>query len=475
MNFLIKVILIFFLLSFIEAQHFIGNYSTVFQDSNRSNRNISTEIYYPATLQGENAPASIGQFPIIIFGHGSAIPWDAYQNLWEEFVTRGYIMAFPTTEEGLISNHQQFGWDIQFLVTKIQDEGNRSNSPIFNIVDNNTALMGHSMGGGAIFLAGDSLCSDQNNQLKTIIGLAPAESFSNGVSSITSAAGITVPALILSGSQDGVTPANDHHLPIYYNLTSNYKTFISILGGAHCYFGNSNLTCDLLELLSSSGISITREQQQQVSFEFLNSWLDYTLKDNCDAYLTFQDSTVSSNRITHNQVHEQNPIPSIFEDEGTLISSITGIGYQWFLNDDIIPEENNIALTPFISGEYSVKVFFPNGCPTVSNSHSFNFELASYIDIFPSSYIVYQNYPNPFNPITTLRYSIPKNEFVNITIYDMIGTLVKTLVNGPKTAGNNSVQWDATNDNKEQIAAGLYIFTIQSGNFRQSKKMVLLK
>ena len=94
------------------------------------------------------------------------------------------------------------------MVTQIQGEGLNNNSPLYNSVDNNTALMGHSMGGGAVFLAADSLCNNGNNQLKTIIALAPAESSTNGVSSIGSALNITIPSLILSGSQDGSDAAN---------------------------------------------------------------------------------------------------------------------------------------------------------------------------------------------------------------------------------------------------------------------------
>ena len=360
------------------------------------------------------------------------------------------------------------------MVTEIQNEGNNITSPIHNGVANNTALMGHSMGGGASFLAADSLNVNNNDQLKTIIGLAPAESSSNGVSSINSAENITIPALIFSGSQDGVTPPDVHHLPMYDNLASNYKTFISISGGAHCYFGNPNFFCDLGENASSNGISITREEQQQSTFEFLNSWLDYSLKDNCEQYSTFQDSVITSNRITYNQVHDQNPMPSIIENEGSLISTVIGSGYQWFLNNNIMPEENNITLIPVVSGEYTVKVFFSNGCPTVSNSHSFNFQLGNHIELFPNSYYIYQNYPNPFNPITSLRYSLPENEFVNITIYDVMGGIVKTLVNSPQTAGYKSIQWNATNNRNQRVSAGLYLYTIQAGNFKQSKKMVLL-
>ena len=64
---------------------------------------------------------------------------------------------------------------------------------------------------------------------------------------------------------------------------------------------------------------------------------------------------------------------------------------------------------------------------------------------------------------------------VDISIYDMIGRIVKTLVNGSQTAGFKSVQWNATNDNNEPVSAGLYLYIIQTGDFRQTKKMVLLK
>ena len=93
----------------------------------------------------------------------------------------------------------------------------------------------------------------------------------------------------------------------------------------------------------------------------------------------------------------------------------------------------------------------------------------------PLEFSVHQNYPNPFNPVTTLRYNIPNDGLVNITIHDMMGRIVKTLVNGSQTAGYKSVQWNATNDRNESVSAGLYLYTILAGEFRQSKKMVLLK
>ena len=93
----------------------------------------------------------------------------------------------------------------------------------------------------------------------------------------------------------------------------------------------------------------------------------------------------------------------------------------------------------------------------------------------PNYITLHSAYPNPFNPITSLRYDLPNDGLVNITIYDMMGRIVKTLVNSSQTAGFKSVQWNATNDRNEPVSAGLYLYTIQIGEFRQTKKMVLLK
>ena len=93
----------------------------------------------------------------------------------------------------------------------------------------------------------------------------------------------------------------------------------------------------------------------------------------------------------------------------------------------------------------------------------------------PVKYAFHQNYPNPFNPVTTLRYDIPENSHVNITIYDMLGRQVKTLINQTQDTGYRSVIWDATNDYGKPVSAGIYLYQIQAGEYMQTKKMVLLK
>jgi flagellar hook assembly protein FlgD len=93
----------------------------------------------------------------------------------------------------------------------------------------------------------------------------------------------------------------------------------------------------------------------------------------------------------------------------------------------------------------------------------------------PEQIVIHQNYPNPFNPTTQIRYDLPEDALVNITIYDLMGRSIKSLVNSNQTVGYRTIQWDATNDRNEPVSAGLYLFTIQAGEFSQIKKMVLLK
>ena len=137
----------------------------------------------------------------------------------------------------------------------------------------------------------------------------------------------------------------------------------------------------------------------------------------------------------------------------------------------------------WIKIESNADLWSPNGCsipqvpcePQVGITFSAVSLSNDESTVLPYKFVLHQNYPNPFNPITSLRYDLPNDGLVNITIYDMMGRIVKTLVNGSQTAGYKSVQWNATNDRNEPVSAGLYLYTIQAGEFRQTKKMVLLK
>ena len=156
---------------------------------------------------------------------------------------------------------------------------------------------------------------------------------------------------------------------------------------------------------------------------------------------------------------------------GLFPESICDLPLNW---DDSYMDEyqgfsisNNQFCSPF---PYCLEGFI--GSQDTSNCvqmKNLNFETV------PIKYALSQNYPNPFNPITSLQYDLPNNGLVNITIYDMMGRTVKTLVNSSQTAGYHSLRWDTTNNQGEPVSAGVYLYKIQAGDFSQTKKMILLK
>ena len=102
-------------------------------------------------------------------------------------------------------------------------------------------------------------------------------------------------------------------------------------------------------------------------------------------------------------------------------------------------------------------------------------QLSSHDRMLPTRYQFYQNFPNPFNPVTTFRYDLPEDGLVNITIYDLLGNEINNLVKSNQSSGHKSVQWNATNNQGQPVSAGVYIYSIEAGDFRQTKKMILLK
>lgn len=88
----------------------------------------------------------------------------------------------------------------------------------------------------------------------------------------------------------------------------------------------------------------------------------------------------------------------------------------------------------------------------------------------PDRYEVSQNYPNPFNAQTAIEYSLPQDAHVKIVIYNLLGQNVETLFNGNQTAGIHQVTWDAS-----EVPTGVYFYRMETGEFTQTRKMLLAK
>ena len=171
--------------------------------------------------------------------------------------------------------------------------------------------------------------------------------------------------------------------------------------------------------------------------------------------------------------HDLATVPYTPEVQGEAIAwHPQGFGY--FTTSE---EKNNISAHLY---------FYPDtlGC-TTSDALNYNpyatgddgsCEYLGLDEFFRSQdYVLGFAYPNPFNPTTTIRYDLPENSHVNIMIYDIMGRVVRTLVNNRQSAGFKSVIWDATNELGQPVSAGMYLYKVQVGEFVQIRKMVLLK
>ncbi|MDP3147519.1 MAG: T9SS type A sorting domain-containing protein [Ignavibacteria bacterium] len=153
---------------------------------------------------------------------------------------------------------------------------------------------------------------------------------------------------------------------------------------------------------------------------------------------TLPNFTISSdNRIT--RVADNAFIDATVENGNTYYYKITAIDYSG--NESGTTNEAVLMITDVADG---------TGIPTEFN--------------------LYQNYPNPFNPSTTISFDLPNSEFVSLTIYDVLGKQVASMVNEYKNAGRYSIRFDA-----DRLSSGMYFYKISAGNFNQIKKFILMK
>ncbi|MFC2093442.1 T9SS type A sorting domain-containing protein [Bacteroidota bacterium] len=111
--------------------------------------------------------------------------------------------------------------------------------------------------------------------------------------------------------------------------------------------------------------------------------------------------------------------------------------------------------------------------------HSIAYELIYSIkklnEIVPEDYHLYQNYPNPFNPLTNIKFDLPKNGNVKLSIFDILGKKVVTLVNEKLNAGTYEVDWEAGLGSSLTLSSGIYLYTLETDGYVNVKKMVLMK
>ena len=190
--------------------------------------------------------------------------------------------------------------------------------------------------------------------------------------------------------------------------------------------------------------------------------------------LTYDPSIIKITSIQNSDVSKNMSI-AIFDDSQRGKINIAMAGNK------IAPDNGkllilNVKISDKVKGEVTsfinVNDFIVNE-KDLKNSASAKIEIAG----LPDKYSLYQNYPNPFNPSTTIQYDIPDDVAkVNISIYNSLGQLIKTLVNATQKAGSYKAVWNGTDNHGVKVSSGMYIYRMSSGSkFVKSKKLLLIK
>lgn len=202
--------------------------------------------------------------------------------------------------------------------------------------------------------------------------------------------------------------------------------------------------------------------------------LDYILGINANnkSYVT----GVGSNPVMHPH-HRPSGADGITDPVPGLIAG----GPDRYLDDDVLRAHYDNTTPPALcyiddQGSYASNEIAINwNAPLVFVVGYFNSEgIVSVKDegenILPENYKLYQNHPNPFNPSTAINYSLPKDSFVSLAVFNSTGQMIKQLVNRFEYTGNYEVNFDGN-----QLASGVYFYTLKAGEYFETKKMMLLK
>lgn len=296
----------------------IGTLDLTLIDSSRGNRPVDVAIYYPADQSGAGVPVAqpaTKRFPIVVFGHGFLIPWSSYQYIWDFLVPKGFIVVFPKTEGGVSPDHEAFARDMSFIRQEFARFNMTSGSLFMNRYNGRSAVMGHSMGGGAATLA-----ASYDPSFTVMATLAAAET---NPSAIAAAGGVNIPSLIISGGDDCVTPEPSNQIPMYNGLNSTCRAWVSITDASHCHFAQNNGTCTLGELFCN-GLATPYQTTANLTNSFVISWLRYFLKFNLSALPKFESKLVQSgSQITYLYdcgIFDRNEVAKIEMPDGPEVS-----------------------------------------------------------------------------------------------------------------------------------------------------------
>jgi photosystem II stability/assembly factor-like uncharacterized protein len=151
-----------------------------------------------------------------------------------------------------------------------------------------------------------------------------------------------------------------------------------------------------------------------------------------------------------------------------IILKSTNAGVSWY--EQVSNVNNGLIGNYFLNVNTGYAVGYGGTILKTTDGGGIMLAINSESNNIPEQFSLLQNYPNPFNPVTTIKFDLPKDNFVTLKIYDMLGREVAILVNDKLSACTHSLNWNAS-----QFSSGIYFYRIQAGDFRDVKRMILIK
>jgi len=423
-------------------QNYSGMYKTSNGGSNWFSGNLTTKSLYGASYLDQNNVYAVGSGGAFIKTTNTGINW-TYKTI--DSTCEFYSVSFVNSQTGFVSGARVEYPNSTGIVYKTTDSGNN-----------------------------------------WFISIYPSGFLTRSLYFINSNTGFLVDALgaVAKTTNSGLNWQSS------YSVSGRYFYHIQFLNDNTGYFSGSQ---GVLYKTTNCGVnwinrSISTNNHIR-KIQFLNELTGYALGTDPDWAKTniFRttdgglnwSSALAANNARMWSMHFFNDSTAFIAGENGISLRTTDFGNSWYspqlitcsnLNSIIFLNEN----TGFIHGDNGIILKTTTGGLTAINQN---------ISVSPESFSLSQNYPNPFNPVTNIKFDIPKSGLVKITVFDLLGRELTTLVNEQMQPGSYNVDWDASN-----YPSGVYFYRLEAGDpstgspkgqtgrgFVESKKMVLVK
>jgi YVTN family beta-propeller protein len=264
---------------------------------------------------------------------------------------------------------------------------------------------------------------------------------------------VAVDGILLDAGEDNVEIDNDEWLTIAHDV-NNTGSFVWHVPAE--YYPNAFMRITLVSRGKKQGESIVPFMIEMPVATRLKSF-DVTMEDG-SAVLRWETSFEAGMQgydVVRSE-RETGRYDAVTKDMVRASGSTSGGSYEY--RDESIGANRTYW--------YKLREVADNGLGAEYGPYSVTYRVTNQLD---------QNVPNPFNPTTVIKYAIASDNAVNLTIYDVAGRKVRTLVNERQRADAYRVTWDGSNDTGQKVASGVYFYKLVAGKFTQTKKMVLLK